>query len=181
MTKYSSSHDRLLRFTENAALLCAALMLSYVEAILPLTALIPLPGAKLGLANLAVMLAYHRRSVWDAAAVSLSRVLLSAILFGSVSSLAFSLTGAVFSLSATVIAHRCLSRRISWIGVSVLAAAAHNFGQILCAVLWMHSLSLFSYLPVLLILAAVFGAVSGLLMNILAVRIPHIQKKEQNL
>lgn len=181
MTKrrMSFSHDRLLRLAEDAALLIAALMLSYLEAVFPLGAILPIPGAKLGLANLAVMAAYHRRSLADAAVVSFSRVLLSAALFGSISSFAFSLTGAVFSLAVLAVVRRFFSRFVSWVGTSVLAAAAHNVGQLLCAVLWMHSWAVFTYLPVLLLLAALFGAVSGGVMNVLAARIPAVPRKEK--
>ncbi len=167
-----SSRDRTVRLMEDAALLCAALMLSYVEAVFPLTAVIPLPGAKCGLANLSVMLAYHRHSLADAAAVSFARVLLSAMLFGSVSSLAFSLSGAVLSLAVLGLYRAVFARFMSFIGLSVLSAAAHNLGQILCAVVWMHTLSVLSYLPVLLLLSVIFGTVSGVLMNLAVRRVP---------
>ncbi len=183
MTKrrMSLSHNRLLRIAEDAALLIAALMLSYLEAVFPLGAVLPIPGAKLGLANLAVMAAYHRHSLADAAAVSFSRVLLSAVLFGRVSSFAFSLTGAAFALLVIAAVRRCLSRYVSWIGTSVLAACAHNVGQLLCAVVWLHSWAVAAYLPVLLLLAVLFGFVSGGVMNVLAARIPAVNRKESTL
>lgn len=172
------SHDRLLRLAEDAALLIAALMLSYLEALFPLGAILPIPGAKLGLANLAVMATYHRRTLADAAAVSFCRVLLSALLFGSISSLAFSLTGAALSLLVIAAVRRWLQRYVSWIGTSVLSAAAHNAGQLLCALIWMRSWAVTAYLPVLLVLAVLFGFVSGGVMNALATRIPAVPRKE---
>ncbi len=171
MTLTLSSRNRVRRLCEDAAFLCAALMLSYVEALFPLSLIVPLPGAKIGLANLAVMLACHRRSFADAAAVSVSRVLLSAILFGSVSSLAFSLSGAICSLAVLAIAYRLYPRALSFIGVSVLCAAAHNIGQIVCAVFWLSSAAVFSYLPLLLLFAVLFGTLSGALANLIAARI----------
>ncbi len=167
-----SSHKRIRRLAEDSALLVAALMLSYIEVLLPLSWFIPLPGAKLGLANLAVMIACYRRSFADAAAVSLVRVLLSSILFGSVSSFAFSFSGAILSLAVLWATYRFYPRFFSFVGVSVLCAAGHNIGQILCAVFYLSGTAVLSYLPMLLLFAAVFGTVSGLLMNLLARRIP---------
>ncbi len=166
-----SSRKRVLRLAEDAALLTAALMLTYVEVLVPLTAFLPLPGAKLGLANLAVMMALYRRSLTDAAAVSISRVLLSFLLFGSVSSLFFSLSGAALSLFTLAIAFRLYPRYLTFIGVSVLSAAAHNLGQILCAVFYLGTAAVLSYLPMLLLFAALFGTVSGVLMNLFAARL----------
>ena len=170
-TPMLSSRSRVLHLAEDAALLGAALMLSYVEALFPLSLIVPIPGAKIGLANLAVMMACWRRSCLDAAAVSLVRVILSAILFGSVSSLAFSVSGAALSLAALFAAYRLYPRWITFVGVSVLCAAAHNIGQLLCAVFWFGSTAVLSYLPVLLVLAALFGILSGLLMNLIVKRI----------
>lgn len=167
-----SSHERLHALAECAALLIIALALSYLEAVLPLTAAIPVPGAKLGLANLAVLIAAHRRGIFPAATVSLSRVILSAMLFGSVSSMAFSLSGAVCSLLVLGILFPLRGRIFSYIGLSVACAAAHSAGQIGCAVLWMHEGALLSYLPVLLIISVFSGAVVGVGANVLAERLP---------
>ena len=158
------------RLAADAALLGAALMLSWLEAVLPLGGWIPLPGAKLGLANLAVMAAAAMFSVADAAAVSLSRVLIAGVLFGSVSSLAFSLAGALCALGVLALLG-AVHAPLSWLGVSVLCAAAHNLGQLLCAALWMHTSALFSYAPARLLLAALFGGAVGVLMNALAARL----------
>jgi len=130
------------------------------------------PGVKIGLANIAVMLAACRIGMGGASAVSLGRVVLSAILFGSVSSLAFSLSGAVLSLAVLALLGRYVGEKFSFIGLSVLCAAAHNLGQLLCAALWMHEMAVLSYLPVLLVFAAVFGAVCGLAVNLLASCLP---------
>ena len=81
------------RLAYGAALLCIALAFSYLEAIAPISLVIPLPGIKLGLANIAVMLAFFCLSPIDAALVSFARIALSALLFGSPVSFFFSLCG----------------------------------------------------------------------------------------
>lgn len=167
----SYSHKKLIRLAENAALLIGALALSYIEAILPLTAVILPPGVKLGLANLCVILAAGKNGLYDAAAVSLARVMLSAILFGSVSSLAFSFGGALCSLLILALARPLVGRVCSWIGVSVLCAAAHNVGQIAVASFWLHTGAVFVYLPILLLFAVFFGGVIGALANAVFTRL----------
>ncbi len=167
-----SSHKHLHILAECASLLIIAMALSYLEAVLPLQAVIPVPGIKLGLANLAILIAAHRRGVPAAAAVSVCRVILSALLFGSVSSLAFSLSGALGSLLVLTVLFPLRGRFFSYIGLSAACAAAHSAGQILCAVLWMHEGALFGYLPVLLFIAVCTGTLTGALANLLAERLP---------
>ena len=166
------SHKRLHALAECASLLIIALALSYLEAILPLNAAIPVPGVKLGLANLAVLVTAHRHGVPAAAAVSVSRVILSSLLFGSVSSMVFSLSGTLCSMLTLAILFPFRGRVFSYIGLSAACAAAHSTGQILCAVLWMHENALFGYLPVLLILAVLSGTLTGAGANLLADRLP---------
>ncbi len=162
------------RFAEDAALLVCAIALSYLEYLVPLTMLIPIPGAKAGLAHIAVNLAAVRYGMKDAAAVSLSRVLVAALLFGSVPSLVYSMTGALCALIVLALFRHLGSLRMSWIGMSVLTAAAHNFGQLAAAVITMHEVSLLSYLPVLLLAAAVFGTVTGFLTNVISTRLERV-------
>jgi heptaprenyl diphosphate synthase len=166
------SHKYLHTLAECAALLVIAMALSYLEAVLPLQAVIPLPGVKLGLANLAILVAAHRHGAAAAAAVSVTRVILSSLLFGSVSSMAFSLSGALFSLLVLTSLLPLRGRWLSYIGLSVACAAAHSAGQILCAVLWMHESSLFGYLPILLLISLFTGTLTGTGANLLAERLP---------
>lgn len=157
---------------ENAAYLVLALALSFVEAQVPLTLLVPIPGAKLGLANLAVLLAVYRCGFLSGAAVSVTRVMLSSLLFGSPSSLVFSLSGALLSLEMLALLLPLYSRFLSWIGISAACAAAHNVGQILAAAVWMHESAVFWYLPVLLLTAVLFGTVTGAAANLISIHLP---------
>ena len=88
---------RTQRIALDAMLVGFAMLLSYLEAILPLTAWIPMPGFRLGLANLAVVLAFSLISPLDAALISATRILAMGILFGSATSLYFSALGGLLS------------------------------------------------------------------------------------
>lgn len=151
---------RVKRLCVDAMLLCVAMMLSYIEAILPLSFIVPLPGVKLGLANVAVMLCFYKISPIDAFLISVSRVFLTALLFGNISSLAFSLTGALLAYGAMWLC-KLMGERVSYYGISVLCAAFHNIGQIIAGAFVLSSFSIISYLPLLLVFSVVFGLVTG--------------------
>ena len=109
-----------------ACLLAAALILSYVEAI------IPLGGFRVGLANIAVLLACRILSRRMGFAVMAARVVITSVLFGSATTFAFSMTGGVLAWCVIAILLNFYGK-FSFVGISVTAAAAHNFGQVLAA------------------------------------------------
>lgn len=138
--------------------------LSYLEFLLPIP--IPLPGVKPGLANAAVLLCFFLLSPTDALAVSALRVLLSGMLFGNLTSLFFSAAGGLLAYLSLFFGAK-LKEKVSFIGLSVLMAAAHNIGQTLAAAVLFGFGVVRSYLPVLLLAGAVFGAVNGAVVNLL--------------
>jgi heptaprenyl diphosphate synthase len=141
------------------------LILSYVEALIPINLLIPIPGFKLGLANLAVMIAFFSLGYGYAAAVSLCRILLTALLFGSVTSFWFSLTGGILALAAILLYKLILCRFCGAIGMSVMMAAMHNIGQCLvCSILFGYYVLTF-YLPMLLFISLVTGSLTGIVIH----------------
>lgn len=148
-------------------LIALALILSYLESLVPLS--FGVPGIKLGLPNLVVIFALYRLSPRSAAVISLIRVLLSAVLFGSVLSLAYSAAGAV--LSFLVMWGMRRSGKFGETGVSVAGAVAHNAGQILTAMLVLETGRLAWYLPVLCISGTAAGVCIGLLSAVLVRRI----------
>ena len=147
-----------------ALLLCTALILSYVEA------LIPTGFLRLGLANIAVMLTSFLLSRREGLLVMLCRVVISSILFGSAASLAFSLCGG-FLAWCVMAALKPIYGKISLIGVSVLAAAAHNVGQVLAAVLVLGSPAPLGMLWWLLLLSVPAGLLTGIPAEIVSGRI----------
>lgn len=161
--------SRARRVSYTALTLAVAMLLSYVESLVPLS--FALPGMKLGLANVAIMFAFFRLGHASALFVSLARVLLSALLFGQASSFFFALLGALLSCSALLFLS-LLGDKISRIGISVGCAAAHGIGQTAAAMLLYGSFGLISYLPLLLMAALPFGALSGLLLLLLERALP---------
>lgn len=163
------------RLALDALLLAVALIFSYVEAIFPLTAFIPLPSFKLGLANVVIMLAVWTASAADAAIISLLRILVMGLLFGNPVSIWFSLGGAIFSLLTLIILKKFLSEKFSFVGISVLSAASHNIGQVLFATAFFGINTVFAYLPLLLSVSTLFGGICGALVNFVYPKIKKIK------
>lgn len=136
-----------------------ALALSYAERFIPLQLLVPLPGIKLGLANIVTLVALYRMKPKYAFAILIPRCILGAVFGGGVTGLLFSLTGGLLALITMAAAKR--TPAFSVYGVSVLGAAAHNIGQILAAMALMRSVYVGAYLPWLLIAAIVTGLLTG--------------------
>ena len=150
-----------------AMLTAVAMILSYVESLLPS---VGIPGVKMGLANIAVIFALFRFGWKAAAALSLVRVVLVSLLFGSVGAMLYSLAGAVLSLAVMALLRRI--DRFSTVGVSVAGGVAHNAGQILMAMLILQTKQLFGYLPVLAVSGIAGGVLTGLAAALLIRRIP---------
>lgn len=153
--------QKTLCLTRAALLSALALGLSYMERFIPLGLLVPLPGIKLGLANVVTLAALCTLGVRSAGAVLLCRCTLGAIFSGSLTALVFSLTGGLLALGVMILSLRLPF--LSIYGVSVLGAAAHNVGQICAAMVIMKSVHVAAYLPVLLLTGVVCGLVTGAL------------------
>lgn len=168
------------RVCYDAAMICCALAFSYLEAVLPISLLIPLPGVKLGLANLAVMLAFFSISSVDAAIISFVRILLSALLFGSPISFFFSLLGGAVAYLSMFLSRIAIKKGVmSFIGGSVFSSACHAAGQIAAACL-IYGAPSFWYLPIILFAGVPFGAVIGLLLNLLYPKTEKIINAKKN-
>lgn len=158
----SYRNPAVYRTVTSSAFLAAALMLAYVESLLP--SVIPLPGFKLGLPNLAVMASFFI-SPAHAAAVSVGRIVLSALLFGNPVSLAMSASGGILSFAVLFSISRSRRCAFSWIGVSVMSAAAHNAGQLAAAAIITGSAAVISYAVPLAAAAVICGLLTGVIMN----------------
>lgn len=137
-----------------------ALILSYVETLIPLS--FGIPGVKLGLANLVIVIALYRLRLSEVFLLSVVRILLSGFLFGNYFSIIYSLAGGLLSL--TVMAMMKKREGYSVKGVSISGGVFHNVGQLLIAAFVVETFSITYYIPVLLIA----GMLTGLLIGIVA-------------
>ena len=147
------------RIVQSAVLISLALALSYTERFIPLQLLIPLPGVKLGLANVVTLIALYLFGGKTAFAILVIRCVLGSVFGGGITGLLFSLTGGVLAMSVMTLCKKLPF--LSVYGVSILGAAAHNIGQILAAMVLMHSVYIGVYLSYLLIVALFTGFATG--------------------
>lgn len=159
-----------MKLTVRQVTLCAmltalALALSWVERFLPLSLLIPLPGIKLGLANIVTLFALYALGPAQALIILLCRCFLGAVFAGNLNALLYSLLGGLAAMLVMIALSR--SARLSVYGVSVGGAAAHNCGQIAAAILTLGTAAPLTYLPVLLVSAVFSGILTGYLSSLL--------------
>ena len=148
-----------------------ALIFSYIETLIPFQ--IGIPGVKLGLANLVIVIALYRMPVGEVYLLSGVRVVLTGFLFGNLMSILYSLAGGILSL--TVMWGMKWIRSVSILGVSIAGGVFHNIGQLLAAALMVETYGVFSYLPVLLISGLLTGFVIGLAAGEMLKRIRSLQ------
>lgn len=110
-----------------AVLTALALGLSTLESLFPVTLIVPLPGVKLGLANIVTVFALYELGAVPALTILTARCLLGGLFAGNLSALLFSLLGGFTAMLVMIALRRC--RRLSVYGVSIGGAAAHNLGQ----------------------------------------------------
>ncbi len=141
-----------------ALLSAVALLLSYVERLLAIPMIIP--GMKLGLANVAVLIALYLFDSKTAFGISLLRILLSGFLFTGFASFLYSAAGAILSFAAMRAFQK--TKRFSMVYVSIIGGINHNIGQMVIACLVVENIKLLYYLPILLVLGAVTGFLTGI-------------------
>lgn len=154
MNKSSFSTKKL---TLLSMLTAVAMLLSYVESLVP--PFVAIPGVKLGLSNIATVLTLYTLGIPAAIAVSFVRVCLSSLLFGNVQILFFSLMGAAFALITMSVMKKLTP--FSVIGVSVAGGVMHNVGQIVAACIVMENAAIASYLPPLIVTGTLAGVAVG--------------------
>ena len=140
-----------------AVLAALALALSYMESFFPLALIVPLPGVKLGLANIVTLYALYALGFPSALAILLVRCTLGALFAGNASALLFSLLGGLSALFVMTLLSK--SKKLSIFGVSIAGAAAHNCA----ALITLGSTAPLYYLPFLLLVSLFTGALSGLI------------------
>ncbi len=156
------------RISLDALLLAIALIIFVLEAQIP--PLIPIPGVKLGLANIVTVYALFRTGARDAFAILICRILLGCVFSGQIMALLFSLGGGLFCFGAMLLLKRYLSEKQLWI-CSVIGAVFHNLGQMTVALLFFQTTAILAYLPVLIISGIVTGAFTGICAQLLINRL----------
>ncbi|MDO4961747.1 MAG: Gx transporter family protein [Eubacteriales bacterium] len=149
-----------------ALCLSMALVLSYVEAIIPMN--LGVPGAKLGLPNIMTLLLIYTVGPAEALAVSLMRIVLSGFLFGNLFAILYSGAGFLLSFAAMLLLKK--TGIFGMTGVSVVGGIMHNIGQILIAAILTNA-GVFAYLPVLIAAGTIAGILIGLVGGIFVGRV----------
>lgn len=135
-----------------------AFIFSYVESLLPVTGI---PGIKLGLANLVVLITLCLMRPRDALTISLIRIVLVGFTFGSPASMLYSLAGGLVSLGIMVLCHR--TEKFSLLGVSIAGGVGHNLAQLAVAAAVLRTPQIAWYLPILLLSGLLTGALIGVI------------------
>ena len=151
--------SRIKRITFLALFASLALLLSYVEMLLP-PIFTAVPGIKMGLPNIVIIIILYRLGVAEAAVVSGIRLLIVTILFGNITMFWYSLAGAVLSLAVMAMLKKL--NFLSTVGVSVAGAIMHNVGQMIVAILLLHTSEIGYYMIVLSITGTIAGIFIGL-------------------
>lgn len=141
-------------------LVAVGLVLGLFESVIPLPVMIP--GARLGLANIVVLVALVFFGYKEGFVVTILKSFVLMLVTGAVTSFVFSFAGAVLSCVAMILAHKYLSKYLSLVGISLIGSSFHNFGQVLCACIVLNNFMIFSYLPILLILGIFTGYFVGI-------------------
>ena len=123
--------------------------------------MLPIPGIKLGLANIVTLFALLYLPPKDTFFILIGRILLGSMFAGNPSILLYSLSGGIFSLITEILLLKLTGREFI-VEISISGALTHNITQLLCAALITHSTAVFTYLPILLVVAVLTGALCGL-------------------
>lgn len=146
------------KITEIAMMVALAMVLSYLESLLPLS--LGMPGIKLGLSNTVTLFALYRCNPLTAFGIAVTRILLCGITFGSLSTMLYSMAGGLLSYLVMLLLKR--TEQFSVYGVSIAGGVSHNIGQMAVAALVLQTGMLFYYLPFLLLAGVVAGIGIGL-------------------
>ncbi len=166
--KLSQPAGRIQFLAFSAMFAALALIFSYIEALIPIP--IPVPGVKLGVANLVIIIALYRMGFRRALSINCVRIALAGLLFSGVFGMIYSFAGGVLSLIVMQLLKR--TGLFSMVGVSMAGGAIHNLGQLIAACLVVSTPSLMSYFSLLLFTGLIGGILIGILAYTVERRLP---------
>ena len=140
-------------------LVSLAFIASYIEVLIPFN--FHIPGMKLGLANIAVLVALYTGGAQAGLTVSIIRIILVGLTFGNPYSAIYGLSGGVLSLAVMILLKR--TDFFGMMGVSMAGGVAHNIGQLLCAMIILKLPAVFTYLSYLILVGTITGALIGII------------------
>lgn len=143
----------------SSILIALAMIFSYLETLIPIPT--GIPGIKIGLANLVVLLGLYYLPISQILLITIIRIILTGFLFGGISNIIYSLTGSIFSFLIMLILYK--TKKVSIIGVSMAGGVFHNIGQMFIAFLVTESRAIFYYFPILLIAGLIAGTLVGII------------------
>ena len=157
-------------------LTAAAIVIAILESFIPS---VGIPGVKLGLANIVILIILYELGIWEAIVVNLLRVLVVSLVRGTFLSMGFlmSLTGAALSLGIMILFY-LLIKQFSIIGVSVIGSLFHVTGQVIIAMIFLGSAYIFLYLPVIALSAIITGVFVGIVAKLI-IRTGVIKKQKE--
>lgn len=148
-------------------LIALAMVLSFVESMIPLP--IPVPGVKLGLANLVTVTGLYLVGIPGTVCITIFRVVLVGLSFGNPYSMIYGLSGSFLSLFVMALAKK--RNWFSHVGISILGGIFHNIGQVTFAAFIVQTTGVYFYLPALLLAGCIAGTVIGILGGIMTERL----------
>lgn len=152
------SHQSVRWLTRMALLTAVAVVLGYIEHLIPMPG--GIPGIKLGLANTVLLYAIYLLDAKSAFLLMVLKVGLSGLMYGGVSAMMFSFGGGLCSLVMMLLMKKLGG--VSIIGVSVVGAVFHNVGQTAVAAFMVNTAALMGYVPFLLVAAVITGVLTGI-------------------
>lgn len=161
------------RLVELSLLTAIALTIFSVELHIPNP--VPIPGIKLGLANIITVYAIYRYRSTEVLMIVVVRIFLGSIFSGNVASIIYSLAGGLLCLIGMVFLTKIISEKHMWIN-SILGAILHNIGQITVAMFVLNTTAIIAYLPILIISACITGAFTGFCAQFVVARLGIINK-----
>ena len=153
-------------------LIALAMVMSFIETLIPIP--MPVPGIKLGLANLVTITGLYLVGIPGTICVTIMRVVLVGLTFGNPYSMIYGLSGSLLSLLVMAAA-----RKYNWfsqVGISILGGVFHNIGQVTFAAFIVQTVGVYVYLPTLLIAGCIAGAVIGIIGGIVTSRLANFTK-----